>query len=118
MKIAYPSGDDQLASAQRHMGAKSGTRKNEVFGFVGRIEKSSCMATAVYASHWRGTTTIEIHECERLLYDWNRSGACIFIDVTLIDQFIRLLTQAGEQAKALAREKAKPARKRKPKADA
>lgn len=101
MKVSYPGKNETCAKAQREMAAKSGTHKHEVFYLVGRIEKTPSQSAAVYVSHWRGDTTIELHECEKLLFDWRPSGTAIFIDVTLIDELIALLEQARQQARAI-----------------
>lgn len=98
MKVAYSSKSKTSAAAQREMASKSGTRKGEECLLVGRIVKTHSKAAEVYVSRWRGDTTIELHECERLLYDWRRSGTVIFVDITLIDEFIALLVQAREVA--------------------
>jgi hypothetical protein len=102
MKVAYSSKTKTSAAAQREMASKSGTHKGEEFSLVGRIVKTHSKSAGVYVSKWRGDTTIELHECERLLYDWRRSGTVIFIDITLIDELIRLLEQARQLARSLA----------------
>ena len=105
MKVAYSSKAKTSAAAQREMASKSGKHKGEVFSLVGRIVKTPSKSAAVYLSQWRGDTTIELHECEKLLYDWRRSGTVIFIDITLIDELIALLEQARQRARLLSSQK-------------
>jgi hypothetical protein len=94
--VAYNNKD------RREQAVKARKRKGETFARVGLIEKSHSIATAVYVSHWRGVTTLELRECERLLYDFHPVGTCIFLDIKHIDELIALLEQARQRARFLS----------------
>jgi hypothetical protein len=99
MQVAYSNKD------RREQAVKARKRRGEAFALVGRIEKSHSIATAIYVSHWRGDTTLELRECERLLYDFHPVGTCIFIDIKHIDELIALLEQARQAARFLSSQK-------------
>ena len=94
--VAYTGKD------RRERATKLRKRKGEIFSLIGQIEKSHSIATAVYVSHWHGSTMLELHECERLLYDFQPIGTCIFLDIKHIDELIALLEQARQRARFLS----------------
>ena len=77
---------------RRMLPHKARRKKGDVFNIVGRVPKSYCVELVVGVCHWRGVTTLELHEYE----NGRGSGHCIFLDHKHIDELLALIGAARQ----------------------
>jgi len=86
---------------RRELATKARKRKGETSVKVGQIDKSYSTAIVVLVSTWRGVTTVELTEYERLVLDLRPSGHCLFLDIKHLDELIAILSKARQAASTL-----------------